>query len=372
MKTLRNQKNSLNLKSIFFLFLLLIILSGCFAGKQKFKPILPPDKLYGVHFINHYNDAALQKLTTMLPYLAEWGINTIILEVNYGFQYESHPELRQGNEQISVSGARSFTAACSEHGITVIPQFQCLGHQSWAKTTFPLLTKYPQFDLTPGAFPENEGIYCREWDPLNPEVNKIVFELISELISAFDAKQFHVGMDEVFLIGHEKSPATKGKDAGVIFAGVVNELHNFLVKGKGLEMLMWGDRLIDAAVYNYGEWEASANGTAVAIEMIPNDIIICDWHYEQRADYPSIPMFTGKGFRVWPSGWRDAEATKMMIGYATSLRDSRVMGHLFTTWGLTGKTIKDFNALPEGIRHIHNLYAAGQSFALRDIEGTIF
>jgi hypothetical protein len=81
------------------------------------------------------------------------------------------------------------------------------------------------------------------------------------IISLPGVKQFHVGMDEVFLIGHEKLPSTKGKDTGVFFAGVVNELHIFLIEEKGLEMLMWGDRLMDASVYNYGEWEALSQWT---------------------------------------------------------------------------------------------------------------
>lgn len=64
-------------------------------------------------------------------------------------------------------------------------EFSCLGHQSWQENTGPLLTKYPELDLTPGAFPENEGIYCRAWDLLNPKVNEIVFALMDELIDAF-------------------------------------------------------------------------------------------------------------------------------------------------------------------------------------------
>jgi len=58
---------------------------------------------------------------------------------------------------------------------------------------------------------------------------------------------------------------------------------------------MWGDRLIDGKKYDFGEWEASTNGTAAAIDLIPKDIIVCPWHYELRSDYPSIPMFIEKG-----------------------------------------------------------------------------
>ena len=120
-----------------------------------------------------------------------------------------------------------------ENGIELVPQFMCLGHQSWEKNTHALLRKYPELDLTPGAFPNNEGIYCREWDPMNPKTNEIVFALIDELIDAFQAKAFHVGMDEVFLLSSEHAPSTRDLDPAEVFAKVVNDLHGHLVKQRG-------------------------------------------------------------------------------------------------------------------------------------------
>jgi predicted phosphodiesterase len=84
---------------------------------------------------------------------------------------------------------------------------------------------------------------------------------------------------------------------------------------------------------NYGKWEASADGTAPAIESIPRDIILCDWHYEPRASYESIAMFLEKGFRVWPASWRKPDAAKALIDYSRTLENPRMMGHLNTTWG---------------------------------------
>ena len=99
-------------------------------------------------------------------------------------------------------------------------------------------------------------------------------------------------------------------------------------------MLMWGDRLLDSKATGYGMWEASENQTYFAIDMIPNDIIICDWHYNKREDYPSIPFFLGKGFRVLPSGWKDIEATRAFIAFSQKFKDDkRMLGYLCTTWG---------------------------------------
>ena len=189
----------------------------------------------------------------------------------------------------------------------------CLGHQSWAKNTGPLLTKYPELDLTPGAFPNNKGIYCREWDPMNPKTNEIVFALIDELIDAFEAKAFHVGMDEVFLLSSEHAPSTKDLDPADVFAKVVNDLHGHIVGKRKLTMLMWADRLIDGNQFNMGEWEASKVGTAAAVDKIPKDIILCPWHYEMRDKYESVPMFMEKGFRVLPASWKNTDATLALI-----------------------------------------------------------
>jgi len=303
-----------------------------------------------VHLLDYNTDAALDALGQNLESLAKSGINVIILEVDYNFAFKSHPELRRGTDPVTAEGARRFAALCKKFGIRLIPQFQSVGHQSWKADTFPLLTVYPQFDLTPGALPNNEGIYCREWDPLNPQVWTIVFALMDEIIDAFQADALHVGMDEVFLLGSDKSPSTKGKDPGVLFADAVKEIHGHLVRKRHVEMLMWGDRLIDAEKYDYGEWEAAKNGTATAVDRIPKDIIICDWHYEVRAGYPSIGMFIEKGFRVLPTGWKDVEATKALINLSCAHKSQKLLGYLFTTWGVKKNEILVFPPIAEGLK----------------------
>jgi Glycosyl hydrolase family 20, catalytic domain len=285
-----------------------------------------------VHLLDYKSDADLEALEQQLPTLAARGVNVLVLEVNYGFEFRSHPELRLSEKPITPRGARRFVQACRRHKISVIPQFQSLGHQSWAKDTWPLLTRHPELDSTPGAFPGNEGIYCREWDPMNPRVYRIVFALLDEIIDAFDADAVHVGMDEVFLIGSAESPSTKGKDPAEIYAKAVNDMYRHIVRKRGRTMLMWGDRLIDAARYDYGEWEASKNNTWPAVYMIPKDIIICDWHYEKRESYPSVRMFLDKGFRVLPASWKDVEASQALIEQTLGLNSPRLLGHLFTTW----------------------------------------
>ncbi len=335
------------MKTKLFIFFLIpfVFFSGC--SKRHVGP-KQGEKWRAVHLLNYESDQDLEGLFEIIPKLADLGLNVVFFEVDYNYHFKSHPELRRGDHPITKKGARKLARTCQKHDIRLIPEFQCLAHQSWAKETFPLLTQYPHLDLTPGAFPGNEGIYCREWDPLNPEVNLIVYKLMDEIIDGFQADAFHVGMDEVFLLSSEFSPSTKEKDPGEVFAKAVNDIYNHLVGERGVEMLMWGDRLFDGKNYDFGEWESSLNGTASAVDLIPKDIIICPWHYEKMEAYPSIPIFIEKGFRVLPASWRNLEAGEDLIRYSQNQKSPKVLGHLFTIWGRTN--LMEYNPMLEGLK----------------------
>lgn len=310
----------------------------CIISIQSALPTdeVPPTRWRGVHMMAPNPDDLPLLKRAIMEVMVPLGVNVLILEVNYKFAYQSHPELRM-EPVLTKTDARELTELCRKHGIRLIPQFQSVGHQSWAKNTFPLLIKYPEFDETPQIPRDNPDIYCRSWCPLHPKVNKIIFALMDELIDAFQADAFHVGMDEVFLIASEQCERCKGKNPAELFARAVNDYHQHLVKEKKLTMLMWGDRLLDAAVMKYGQWEASENGTAPAIDFIPKDIVICDWHYGLRDEYPSVPYFQQKGFRVLPSSWKDAKAAIALRDFAKRYSSEKMLGHLCTTWVNSGE-----------------------------------
>ncbi len=261
------------------------------------------------------------------------GVNVIVLEVGYNYDYQSHPELTQ-TKFITRADAQDLARLCRAHGIRLIPQLNCLGHQSWRHTLYPLLTQYRELEEPPDDTPTKRWTQLRSWCPLHPKVNPIVFALMDELIDAFGADAFHVGMDEILVIASKQCERCKDKTPAEVLAKAINDYHRHLVGEKKVAMLMWGDRLIDGNVMKYDGWSASKNGTAPAIDMIPKDIIICDWHYEKRADYPSVRYFQDKGFRVWPTGWNSVEATRALIDCSRRNATDRMLGHLCSTWVL--------------------------------------
>lgn len=274
--------------------------------------------------------------------LAPLGFNALVLEIGYNFPFKSHPELE--TRGLNKEQIRELVAVCRQHGVRLIPLMNCLGHQSWGPKPGALLRKYPQFDETPWIPHDDKKIYCREWCPSHPDVNKVVFELMDELIDAYDADAFHVGMDEVFLIGDSRCPRCRGKDVAELFAKVVNELHGHLVGRRGVEMLMWSDRLLDSKATGYGRWEASDTGSHRAIDRVPKDIILCDWHYEmpaayqrmgQKQPFPSVRYFQEQGFRVLPAPWRNPEAATAFLRVAQQGATDKMLGVLFTGWSVS-------------------------------------
>ena len=81
-------------------------------------------------------------------------------------------------------------------------------------------------------------------------------------------------------------------------------------------------------VIYYRSCEASFNGTWLARDSIPKDIIICDWHYSLPKKYPSIDLFLEKGFRVISSSYQDIEETNSFISYSYSIQDFNLLCHM--------------------------------------------
>ncbi|MDQ0108315.1 hypothetical protein J2T02_003443 [Chitinophaga terrae (ex Kim and Jung 2007)] len=285
------------------------------------------------------------------------GVNTLALRIEYWYQFKSNPKIREKNA-ISESDLKQIVQACREAGIRFIPTMNLLAHQSEQTEMLSLLKNYPQLDESPDygpPVPWKDGgmfdFYSKCLCPLHPDLFSIIFPLMDELIDVTGADAFHVGLDEAWIIGYDKCPRCGGRDKAELFAGYVNALHQHL-KEKKCQMWMWSDRLIDGKVTNLLAWQASMNNTARAIDMIPKDIMICDWKYE---DAPPTPgYFAVKGFQVLPSacGKKDvalAQLEQVYLARKNALRadfsrtlSERMPGVFETMWVSTREFIDGY------------------------------
>ncbi len=279
-------------------------------------------------------------------------INVLVVRFRYKYQFGSHPELADSGA-LSKEEVKQILHACKDAGIKLIPKMNFLGHQSDRRKVNPLLREYPEFDETPQfqlpvpyVWPNENNFYCKSYCPSHPDLHPILFSLMDELIEVCEAEAFHVGMDEVFYLAESQCPRCRGRDKAELFAEEVTRLHNHL-QSKNIEMWMWGDRFLDGKTTGLGMWEASMNTTSRAIDLVPKDIMICDWHYRQAPPTPGY--FALKGFNVLACPHTDSKVALAQFEHIIQVKEnsnriirSRLKGVFQTSWGNSGDFIRAY------------------------------
>ena len=285
--------------------------------------------------------------------LAPSGVNLVVLQTRYRYRFQRHPEC-MGYDPLSPQDVKLLLEACRRCGIKLIPKMNLLGHQSGLHNTPSdgilhghavdgvtdfrdgLLRAYPTLDETPDA---ETGFYARHLCLSHPLLPSILFDLMDELLDVFEADAMHIGCDEAFNIG--LCPRCAGTPPHILFSSYINMLRGHLAE-RGAKTLMWSDRLLSSAETGYHAYEASANGTDGAIDIVNKDIVCCDWHYESHDEYRSVGVFADKGFRMMISPWKDVESAGKFLRYAIEHDRGHIDGYLQTTWCSSGELARHY------------------------------
>ena len=305
-----------------------------------------PERIKAVHLRIKESNVTDKLIQYMEEGLSSLGVNLLCLEFNPGYNYRCFPELADGS--FGKADAQKVAAAAKKLGIKIVPLFMCLGHQGWRFEKNKLLKLHPEFDETPHVPEDGDAentpdleFYCHSWCASNNDVYKFVLPMIDEIADDFDTDTVHVGMDEVFSLADENCPRCKGKDRAKLFARSVKILYDHIVTKKGRKMMMWADRLNHAEAFGYHAWEGDIWGTWKALGMIPNDIILADWHYEiNEQGFPGIEALLEKGFTVIPAGWRELKQARFLLDEALKYEKSAkekgykgvLAGMMITCW----------------------------------------
>ncbi|MBQ9744579.1 MAG: family 20 glycosylhydrolase [Clostridia bacterium] len=283
-------------------------------------------------------------------YLAPRGFNMIVMQVRYRYQFSSHPEV-WGYDPLSAENVKKLLEVCRKNNIKLVPKMNLIGHQSGfhneptdgilhghntvsSDICDGLLRAYPDFDEQRGL---KEILYSRSICLSSREAKAVVCELIDELMDVFEADMIHIGCDEVFNAG--LCPECSKKSRSELISSWINSINEH-VKRSGGTTLIWGDRLLSTKDTGYNRWEASDDGSDIAIDMLSKDIIICDWHYDKYEKYESIDIFAKAGFRIMISPWRDKANLEAFLDYAIKHDIGHINGVLMTTWCGSGDLAK--------------------------------
>jgi hexosaminidase len=214
---------------------------------------------------------------------------------------------------------KSLIDLASRYQIEVIPEVNSFGHQGKR-----LYEKYPEFKWNvPG-----QDIGSPAFDPANADALKLFLDVYQEVVDLFKPRYFHIGHDEVLPL--QSFPPDK---AAGIFANNVRVFHDFLAN-RGIKTMMWGDMLLRGDVVS-GVQDGVNGGrlhTAGAIDLLPSDITLLDWHYVQENPmFKSSAYFIDKGHPVIGATFEDPQTTKRFASYLKT-QGSGVMGMCATLW----------------------------------------
>lgn len=331
-------------KFLYFILCGTIILSAC--GKKESKKTASKFEIRGVHLCLHVDTLDVDYAKQLIPEIGSLGFNTLILEVDNAVRLNSHPELAKSNA-ITTQQLKELIALARNSGLEVIPDFQTMGHQDY------LFAKvYP--DLVEN--PEQPYAYC----PSNSKTYTVLFEIYDELIELFKPKYFHIGHDEILDFQHNHKQIgfceqCRKTSPDQLLARDITKIVEYL-KSKDVQTMMWGDMLLakeqfpptPGRAYFGGEPENTWN----AINLIPKEVVVCDWHYgsdkDPRPEYPSLGFFITKGFRTIGTTWYNLDNIRDFTIAAESQQSPRILGMIISTWCAINKNA--FENTPHNMR----------------------
>ncbi len=199
-----------------------------------------------------------------LQRLAGLKLNLVVWEVSGAYVSPSHPEL---GGTMPLDEIAAICAEARRNHITLVLEVQSFGHAHW------LLGPHPEFRADPES--------THTIRPFMPEAYELLADVYGELIEASGVPWFFPGCDEPWQI--DKWCEDQGLDPPEVVGKHLARLSD-IASEHGARIMVWGDYLLrypDSLQY-----------------LDPERVVIVDWHYDTRDEYPSVDTFVNAGFET--------------------------------------------------------------------------
>ena len=250
-----------------------------------------------------------------LDFLADFRMNTVMIEIGGAMEYKRHPEINEGwteyckdiaaysgksadiqdrrypwlKNSIHVeNGAGSFltqdevrelAAYARERYIDIIPEVPSFSHCDYLLIRHPEIRERKDDDYADTYCPSDERSY------------ELLFDVLDEVTDVFQPKMINIGHDEAYSIG--VCEVCSKKDPVELYAGDIRRIYDYLTV-KGIKTMFWGEKLLNAST------EEGPAGGAVkfkhyetglpldkpvpaiypAIGLIPKDCEMLHWYWK--------------------------------------------------------------------------------------------
>ncbi|HKK42767.1 MAG TPA: family 20 glycosylhydrolase [Bacteroidales bacterium] len=277
----------------------------------------------GFHIDLRIQVMTMPALRSFAKELADFGINTLVMEWEGSFPYEKHATI-SNKYAYSRQEIKDFVAYCDSLGIEVIPLQQCFGHVEY------ILQHDRYRDLR-----ESDKDLSQVCPSKTEEDRKLFTDLFADIASLHKSKYIHIGGDETRLLGYcpvcSEKAAKEGKSK--LFADYLVMICN-IVTGMGKIPVLWSD-----IVLQYPE----------VVDRLPKETIYVDWNYGWKINhFGDIGKLLTKGLTFWgspsirshPDNWYLTDWQKHFNNQRDFIPYARKAGYkgiVMTSWSTSGE-----------------------------------
>ena len=199
--------------------------------------------------------------------LAGLKMNTLQYYIENVVMTKYHPEFAPPDGSITIDEIKDLSAYAKKYHVMLIGNFQSFGH-------FEKILAHPEYSRL--------GEKGSLLSPAFPESIKLLKDIYSEMVPAFDSPFFNVDADETFDLGKGASKElVDSLGYAVVYTDQIKKMYSIL-KDLDVRMMMWGDILL-----KYPE----------SLNMLPKDIIMMTWGYDAKESYDDMILpFKNAGY----------------------------------------------------------------------------
>ena len=291
--------------------------------------------------------STMKNFKKIIRFMARYKMNTYMPYIEDTYRFKSMADIGADRGALTDAEWRELQSYAVSYHVQIIPAFQTLGHNE------NVLLKTRRHDIAefPGA-----GSLRVNADSTYAFLDRE----LAEVTRTFKNPFFNMGADESWDVGKYR---TKGNveryGLATVHARHYKRVYDMLHK-YGKKVMMYGDIVLR----NPG-----------ILSDLPKDIVMMDWHYYPRINYPSVEVFANSAqpFIVSPGihNWRRlfpifTDALANMQGMAQDGLRYGAIGYITSNWGdYGGMNLRELG-------YYGYAYAGSVSWNSRDITQTSF
>ncbi|MEE9429758.1 MAG: glycoside hydrolase family 20 zincin-like fold domain-containing protein, partial [Melioribacteraceae bacterium] len=271
----------------------------------------------------------------------------------FGFNRNSNHQDAGGGKIIDKELTRNLVEFTRSNFIDFIPEIPTLSHAYAYVTSHPELAAY------------SDDIWPDVYDPTNPKVYDLVFDLFDEYIDVVKPNMIHIGHDEWRGFPMSKIKIFQENNYADLYISDVNKLHSYLTK-KGIKVAMWGDFLLEKVRGKQARVEETLTGEEYiipgavpfqkVINEIPKDILILNWMWQESVGgRENDETFTKQGFKqIFGNMHKDVPE------YEERIIKSDFIGGAPSSWAITNEYVYAREELDEFLACANSLWTGKQ------------